>query len=128
MKFQLFWKKMDKIRISNMKIFAYHGVAEEEQKLGQNFEIDIELSSNKIQAGISDDLSKTIDYSRVYEIVENNFTNRKYKLIETPAENIASELLKLKFVECVNIKVRKPNAPIQGQFDFVEVEIERKKS
>ena len=119
---------MDKIRISNIKIFAYHGVAEAEQKLGQKFEIDVELSSNKIQAGISDDLSKTIDYSRVYEIVENNFTNGKYKLIEIPAENIANELLKLKFVECVNLKVRKPNAPINGQFDFVEVEIERKKS
>ena len=117
---------MDKIRISNIKIFAFHGVADEEQKLGQKFEIDVELSSNEIQTGISDDLSKTIDYSRVYEIVENNFTNEKYKLIETPAEKIATELLNLKFVDSVRLKIRKPNAPINGQFDFVEIEIERK--
>ena len=117
---------MDKIKISNIKIFAFHGVADEEQKLGQKFEIDVELSSNEIQAGISDDLSKTIDYSSVYGTVENIFTNEKYKLVETPAEKIAIELLNLKFVDSVRLKVRKPNAPINGQFDFVEIEIERK--
>ena len=32
---------MDKIRVKNIKIFAYHGVIKEEQNLGQNFEIDV---------------------------------------------------------------------------------------
>tara|TARA_S200000501_G_scaffold366695_1_gene401936 strand:- start:2303 stop:2659 length:357 start_codon:yes stop_codon:yes gene_type:complete len=118
---------MDKIKISNIKIFAYHGVAKEEQKLGQNFEIDVELNL-KIKAGISEDLSRTIDYSLVYEIVENNFTNKKYKLIETPAEIIADKLLNLKFIESISLKVRKPNAPINGQFDYVEIEINRNRN
>ena len=32
---------MDKIKIKNMQFFAFHGVAEEEQSLGQKFEIDV---------------------------------------------------------------------------------------
>tara|TARA_B100001029_G_C15060067_1_gene457653 strand:- start:2078 stop:2437 length:360 start_codon:yes stop_codon:yes gene_type:complete len=116
---------MDKIRISNIKLFAYHGVEKEEQKLGQNFEIDVELSISKIQVNKSDDLSKTIDYSQVYNIVETIFKKEKFKLIETPAELISEELLKYKCVVSVNLKIRKRNAPINGQFDFVEVEIER---
>jgi len=117
---------MDKIKISNIQLFAYHGVAIEEQILGQKFEIDVELMTEKIESGLTDELSKTIDYSHVYEIVKNEFNNKKYKLLETIAELITIELLKLKFVEIVILKIRKPNAPINGQFDFVEVTIERK--
>ena len=117
---------MDKIKISNIQLFAYHGVAVEEQTLGQKFEIDIELIVNNIKSGLTDDLSKTIDYSRVFEIVKSEFCKKKYKLLETIAELISIELLKLKFVETVILKIRKPNAPINGQFDFVEVTIERK--
>ena len=118
---------MDKIRISNIQLFAYHGVAPEEQKLGQKFEIDVELKFQNFQTGHSDDLSKTVDYSLVYDIVKSEFLKEKFKLLETVAEKISSELLKLKFVELVLIKIRKPNAPINGQFDSVEIEIERAK-
>jgi len=119
---------MDKIRISNIQLFAYHGVAPEEQKLGQKFEIDVELKFQNFQTGHSDDLSKTVDYSLVYHIVKSEFLKEKFKLLETVAEKISSELLKLKFAELVLIKIRKPNAPINGQFDFVEIEIERAKN
>ena len=94
---------MDKIRISNIQLFAYHGVAPEEQKLGQKFEIDVELKFQNFQTGHSDDLSKTVDYSLVYDIVKSEFLKKKL------------------------IKIRKPNAPINGQFDSVEIEIERAK-
>ena len=119
---------MDKIRISNIQLFAFHGVVPEEQKLGQKFEIDVELKLQKFQTGTCDDLSKTVDYSHVYDIVKREFLKKKYKLLETVGDIISSELIKLKYVEQVVMKIRKPNAPINGQFDFVEIEIERAKS
>ena len=118
---------MDKIRINNIQLFAFHGVAEEEQTLGQKFEIDIELHSNLSEAGEQDDLSKTIDYSHIYEIIENEFCKNKFKLLETVAEKISNRLLEIKLVHSLIIKIRKPNAPINGTFDFVEIEVKRKK-
>ena len=118
---------MDKIRIKNIKLFAYHGVVQEEQFLGQKFEIDVELHSNFSEAGEQDNLSKTIDYDHVYEIIENEFFKNKYKLLETVAEKISNRLLEIKLVNSLIIKIRKPNAPIKGTIDFVEIEIERKK-
>ena len=38
---------MDKILIRDLKIFAYHGVNEEEKVNGQNFIFDIDLTVNK---------------------------------------------------------------------------------
>ena len=116
---------MDKIRVKNIKIFAYHGVIKEEQNLGQHFEIDVVLGIRKNQAGITDDLSKTVDYSKVYNLVVDIFTKKTYKLIETLAEKISQKLLSLDYVENVKIKIRKPSVPINGQLDFVEIEINR---
>jgi dihydroneopterin aldolase len=117
---------MDKIRINNIQLFAYHGVADEEQLLGQKFEIDVELNVDLSIAGKSDDLSKTVDYSYIYEIIKNEFCNSKFRLLETVAEKISEKLLNIELIQLVIIKIRKPNAPINGNFDSVEIEIERK--
>ena len=118
---------MDKIRIKNIQLLAYHGVAQEAQSLGQKFEIDIELHSNLSEAGEQDNLSKTIDYGHIYEIIENEFCKNKYKLLETVAKKISNRLLEIKLVHSLIIKIRIPNAPIYGTFDFVEIEVKRKK-
>ena len=47
---------MDKILIRDLKIFAYHGVNEEEKVNGQNFIFDIDLSVNMIKACYSDNV------------------------------------------------------------------------
>ncbi len=118
---------MDKIRINNIQLFAYHGVADEEQILGQKFEIDVELIIDLSIAGKSDDLTKTVDYSHIYKIIEKEFCNTKYKLLETVAEKISEKILSNELIQSIIINIRKPNAPIKGTFDSVEIEIERKK-
>jgi hypothetical protein len=58
------------ILLQNMRFEATHGYHEFEQHIAQPFEVDIELRLNLQPAGIDDDLTKTIDYGRVYEIVK----------------------------------------------------------
>ena len=48
-----FSDKMDKIIIKNLRLFAYHGVNEEEKINGQNFALDIECKLDLEEAGIS---------------------------------------------------------------------------
>ena len=119
---------MDKVRINNMKFFAYHGVAPEEKSLGQTFEVDIDVSTSLKTAANSDDLTASIDYSALFIIAKEEMRRNKYDLIEAVAEKIASRVLSLNGALSTTICIRKPNAPIDGIFDHVEVQITREKA
>lgn len=118
---------MDNIRLKNMIFYAHHGYYEAERELGQKFEVDIEIQCNFKPAAQSDDLKKTIDYRKIYDIAKEMFENSKFKLIETVAERIAGRLLELQGINNVRIRVRKPHVPLNGLLDYVEIEIYREK-
>jgi len=116
---------MDKVIIKDMQVYAYHGALPEENVLGQNFFISLEMSLPLQEAGMTDDLTKGVSYAEVYEKVEKQAKENTFKLIETLAERTAKLVLEDFPVEKVKVTVRKPQAPIPGQFDYVAVEIER---
>jgi dihydroneopterin aldolase len=119
---------MDKIIIKNMAFYGYHGVLSEENTLGQKFFIDIEIIKSLKEAGLTDDLTKSVSYADVYERTENIARGKKFKLIEALAEAIAQDILENFDIEGIKIRIKKPEAPIPGHFDYVGVEIERKKN
>ena len=110
-----------------MKFFAYHGVAPEEKSLEQTFEVDIEVSTSLKAAATSDDLTASIDYSILHTIAKEEMGRHKYNLIETVAEKISTRILSLNGALSTTIRIRKPNAPIDGVFDHVEIQITREK-
>ncbi len=119
---------MDKIVLRNIKFYAYHGVLPEENKLGQNFYIDLNIYKNLHEAGESDELDKSVNYAEVYQIVERVTTGNVYKLIEKLASEIAKTLLFSFDIDKIWVRIKKPEAPIDGHYDFVGVEISRKRS
>lgn len=119
---------MDKIRLNNIVFYAHHGFYKAERELGQKFEIDIELGCDLQESAKSDDLSRTIDYSKIYTIAQETFSHYKFKLLETVAEKMATEMLLISGVNAVKIKVRKPHVPMNGLLDSVEIEIYRTKN
>lgn len=119
---------MDKIIIKDLEIYAYHGVLKEEKTKGQSFFITAELSLNLREAGVMDELAKTINYADVCQDINRVMTGSKFDLIEAVAESIAETiLLKYHVVKSVRIIVSKPMAPIPMTFDTVCVDIERHK-
>ena len=119
---------MDKIMIENLTVFAYHGVLEEEQRLGQKFVISIEMETDLHSAGISDALDKTVNYAEVCEFVTEYTSKNPCKLIEAAAEQLAEELLiKYTAVNAVTITIKKPWAPIMLPVDYAGVCIMRKR-
>ena len=119
---------MNKIRLNNVQIYAYHGLLPEEKQLGQKFQIDVELSADFNKACISDDIADTVNYERILEIINLTFKNFNKNLIESVANKIAEKILLLDKVIDVLIKIRKPSVPINGICDSVEVIIFRKKN
>ena len=117
---------MDCIRIKNLKVKARHGVYEFERKKDGTFELDIELYLSLEKSGQSDKLEHTIDYDNIVSIVINAFTEKNYNLVEAAAETVCEKLLNTFKVAKVILRVRKPHAPINAEFDTIEVELIRK--
>ncbi len=119
---------MDKIIMKNLAFFGYHGVLKEENVLGQKFFVDVDLYADLKKAGISDEVTDTIHYGEVYNIVKDIVENRRFKLLEALAENLASIVLdKFPLVNEIGVQIRKPEAPVNGIYDYFGVEIRRKR-
>ncbi len=117
---------MDKIHIRDIRCYGRHGVASEENQLGQRFEVSLRLGVDCQPAGQSDDIMKAVNYAHVIERVVNIVEGRTYKLIESVAEAIAQEVLEnFPLVKEVTACVVKPNPPVPYNFDGVVVEITR---
>lgn len=120
---------MDKIIMKNLSFYGYHGVLEEENKLGQKFIIDAVLHVDLEEASKSDSVYDTVNYAEVFEIVQYHASIMKYKLIETLAQNIIDEIFeKHKKVQEIEITVKKPEAPVNGIYDYFAVEIRRSRN
>ena len=120
---------MDKIIMENMGFYGYHGVLEEEKKLGQKFFVDAELYLDLKKAGESDDLHYTVSYAEVYEMIQKNFKEKKMDLIEAVAETLCNQILDAyPIIHEVMIRVKKPEAPVEGIYDYFGVELRRKKN
>ncbi len=115
----------DRIVLHDMVFMGRHGVLEREQREAQPFHVDVELGLDLQAAGIDDDLSRTVDYGVVFETCRSIVESTSFRLIEAVAEAIAHELLADFPIHDVTVRVRKPNAPIEGTFAWAGVEIQR---
>ena len=94
----------------------------------QPFEVDVELALNLQPAGLSDDLTQTVDYSRVFETCRQIVESTRFNLVEALAEAIAHEILAGYPAEEVTVRVRKPAVDLGGPFRGVGVEIRRRRT
>ncbi|MBC5651104.1 2-amino-4-hydroxy-6-hydroxymethyldihydropteridine diphosphokinase [Blautia segnis] len=119
--------RLDKIEIKELEVFANHGVYPEENILGQKFVISATLFTSTRQAGVTDDLSASINYGEVSHMITDFTRKHTFKLLEALAENLAEMLLcTLKGLEMVTLKIEKPWAPVGLPLKTVSVEITRK--
>ncbi|NLN19844.1 MAG: dihydroneopterin aldolase [Firmicutes bacterium] len=119
----------DRISLQGMVFFGTHGVYEEEARLGQRFEVDVDLYVDTDRAGRSDQLEDAINYGDVYHHVRSVVQGQRFQLIEALAAAVARTLLtEYPALEAVTVRVRKPHAPIDGVLDTVEIEIHRRRA
>ncbi len=110
--------------IDNLEVFANHGLFEEENKLGQKFIFDIECELNYKKAMFSDEMTDSISYADIAEVVVETATTNTFNLLE----RLAGEILKNIFTEFsqiknIKLKINKPGAPIKYHFERCGVEV-----
>lgn len=117
---------MDVITIKELKIFAYHGVFEEEKNRGQNFYVNGILKTDLKKAAMSDQLGDSTHYGEVCLQIKESMTKENFDLIEKAAEKAIEDILcRFPLVQEVTLEVRKPEAPIPMEFQSVSVTLTR---
>ncbi|WP_337103183.1 dihydroneopterin aldolase [Paenibacillus sp. YIM B09110] len=119
---------MDQMAIKGMRFYGYHGVFAEENKLGQQFYVDIVLHMELGQAAETDDLNYTINYAEIHAFTKEIVEGPPFKLIEALTGHIASRVLEAyTMVNEVTVRVTKPHPPFDIHFDGVTIEMRRKR-
>ena len=103
---------MDRIRIKELEVFAKHGVYPEENTLGQKFVVSLDMYMGTRKAGLTDDLSFSVNYGEVCHFINDFMTKHTWKLIETVAERFAQALLSTyTLIEQVDLKTAEKKGP-----------------
>ncbi len=117
---------MDAIHLNDLSFFAYHGVFDEEARLGQRFLIDLTCWLDLSTAGQTDAYADTVCYASLVKAAEHAVTGSRVQLLERLAQVVCDAILAADArIEQVRVKVRKPGAPLPIATGMVSVEITR---
>ena len=116
---------MGKIIVKGIKLYAYHGCTDEEQKIGNHYLVDVTVSANLDDASRSDKLKDTVDYVGIYELGKEEMAI-KSRLLEHVAQRIIKRFFQKHEHNSYHliVKVTKLNPPINGIVESVSVELE----
>jgi dihydroneopterin aldolase len=115
----------DRIELRGLRVRGHHGVFDHERRDGQEFVLDLVISTDLAPAGGSDDLVDTVDYGALAEAAAAVVEGPPRSLIEAVAADVAAVVLEDPRVAAVEVVLHKPQAPIARPFDDVAVRITR---
>jgi dihydroneopterin aldolase len=112
------------LKIEKLKLWARVGVLDEERELGQLFSLDIFLWTDFEKCTENDDIKKTVDYSKLVEILKDQskkiscFTIEKYSnaIIE-----IIDQEFKFSKIKIILTKCNPPIIGFDGQVSIVRI-------
>ncbi|WOL15765.1 dihydroneopterin aldolase 2-like isoform X1 [Canna indica] len=118
----------DKLILRGLLFHGFHGVKQEEKKLGQKFLVDVDAWLDLSKAGESDDISDTVSYAAIYRcrIAKKIVEGPSRDLLESVAHLIAKNVLvDFPQISAVRVKIAKPHVAVPGTIDHLGVEITR---
>ncbi|MBP7205766.1 MAG: dihydroneopterin aldolase [Candidatus Cloacimonetes bacterium] len=117
------------IRINEMVFYGFHGVHDEERKLGQRFIVNVEMQTRPGSDAAIRHLDDTVDYTKAYAVIREIMESHQFQLLEACANTVADKLLAgFPLIWQLTLRIQKPSVPIQGSLGGVEVELTRSRS
>ena len=105
---------MGKVILKDIRVYAFHGCMEEEELIGSDYIVNLEVETDMHQPAYSDLLEDAVDYVLLNSIVKEEMLIRS-RLLEHIAQRIIDRILKqFPMVKNVEVKVAKQNPPIGG--------------
>ena len=114
------------IKLEKLIFFGFHGVNQDEIKNGKNFVLDIKLDYSI--DNISDKIENTIDYIKIYNLLNNSFNQKRFNLLESLGSYLINEITRnFKQIFYIKLNIRKPQIKIDNNKDFINIELEYNK-
>ena len=111
------------ISLRNVRFHAFHGVMPQERKVGADFLVNLRVGYPLEQAMQSDEVSDTLNYAALYEVVKTEMMQPSY-LLEHVAGRIADAVVKrFPQVTSIDLELTKQNPPMGADCDGAGVEI-----
>ncbi len=79
------------LTVDRLRLFARHGVSDQERRAGNRFEVTVKLRYDAYMACETDDIEETINYADVIEVIKTEMA-RPSRLLEHVAARIAKTL------------------------------------
>jgi dihydroneopterin aldolase len=117
----------DRITLLGMRFMGRHGVSSDERAEPQPIDVDLVVRLDLSTPATSDELADTVNYATLFELARQVVEERSFHLLEALAGAIADAVLAAHPVDDVEVRVRKPKAPLPGAFETVEIRIRRKR-
>ena len=119
---------MGYVSLEGLEFFAYHGYYEEEQKIGNKYQVNIKVETEFAGAAQEDQLSGTVDYERLYKLVETQMAIPS-KMLEHLGQRIIDQTIEaFPDIDSVEVDISKFNPPIRGVCERARVTIKKKRS
>lgn len=111
------------IFLKDIRCYAYHGVAPQENLIGNEYVIHLRLKVDISQAAETDEVTDTVNYAEVHEVVKTEMSIPS-KLLEHVCNRIIRELFtRFPSIEEVKISLSKRNPPMGADIDSAGVEL-----
>jgi dihydroneopterin aldolase len=98
----------DIVFVKNCKVLAKHGYYKEEHSRPQTFVVSVFASIDTSEAGINDDLEKTLNYEHIRKYIYEVLESSPKSLVESLAYQIAEKVLAHE-VTSVEVEIEKPD-------------------
>ncbi|MEO6318130.1 MAG: dihydroneopterin aldolase [Acidimicrobiales bacterium] len=118
----------DVIELRGLRLAGVVGVLPHEQAQPQPLELDLDIRLDLAAAGVSDELTDTVDYGGLCAAAEETVTTTSYALLEALAEHVAATLMQQDArIAAVTVALRKLRPPVAQQLSTSGVRITRER-
>lgn len=111
------------IFLKEIRCYAYHGVAPQENLIGNEYVIDLKLKVDISQASQTDEVADTVSYADVHELIKVEMAVPS-KLLEHVVGRMATKLFEVfPSIEEIELRLSKRNPPMGADIDTAGIEI-----
>ena len=111
------------VSLDGLRFHAFHGVLPQERTVGNDYVVSVRAGYDVSKACLSDDVSDTLNYARMFDIVKAEMAEPS-QLLERVAWRIGERLMaEFPSITSLNIRLTKQNPPMGACGDGATVEL-----
>ena len=111
------------IILNEMKFYSYHGVMPQENTVGAEYKVSLNIETDFNEAAMTDNLDGTINYAEIHEAVKKEMSVPS-KLLEYLAYRISKRLFDdFTAIKSIEITIFKENPPMGADCKEVGIKV-----